>query len=504
MDKDILRAISRARRRLNVSRGIGLCSLWLGLGCLTAPIITFLGRLAGFRLPALGLCIGLGAIGGLYGCLTAYRKRLGAAQAAFWLDRRLESGELLSSAFYCLERGANAQFDHEILRRASLLVADAMVQEPSRKPALRRLGLGLALAGIGLGLGLVAREIPMGGRAFAQGDARAIQDGPGRRGASGAGYSLEGGLEKSQATQLARELFPEDIKLARLAQSALESGRFDDLRGLLTRLDRQYAKKISSAKDSLEKRRLEGEREDLKRRSDQALKDTLAQRKNRKAEPENAQDPRGGGGSRRGALGGPDGNTQEGDGPGAKAQGDGGQGADTQGPGNRPKAPESGQADGQDGAPAEGKDGMAGGRGKEGQGDRAQSGGDGEGQNGQGSGEKGQSGRGQTGRSQAPSLGWPGRSGALAGNEPGSGTRAPAPSLDKAGTRLSLRQGNNTGYFEFILPEAGLTEGTKADGVNLGRQSESYLRQRRIPSDYRAGLRDYFETLSKEYSDGRD
>jgi hypothetical protein len=195
--------------------------------------------------------------GGLAGALASGRSFLDEAGAARWLDERLEDKELLAAAIFGLRRGESGRFDAELIARAEAVLPRAAGAKIPRRP-LARQG-AKALAALALGAYLVflsgAAVIPRGGAiARPRAEAAAVSD------AAKALNALEDGGKA--ASDFARAIFPEDKRMAKLAERALREGRIDDLRGILKSAGLELDAKLAGSPSESERKKLaqDGER----------------------------------------------------------------------------------------------------------------------------------------------------------------------------------------------------------------------------------------------------
>jgi hypothetical protein len=244
--------------------------VWSGMAGLA---LLFLGR------PAAGFAVWLGfaAAGAAFGVVRARRQRLDDMAAAAWLDQRLQTGEIIAAARFCLERGCSGVFDERILRSAlERIGAEPRIRWPFQmlKRQLMKAG-GLILTGV-LVLAFwnpLSRLQPVPGRLSVP-DRNPAESGP----------SAEASLPVQSWRQLAQELFPTDPRLARQAEQALQNGDMDALRRFLTQSLRNLDQRLSGATNPEERRTLREER----RKIDQ-LAQTL-QDQNRKGKTGAADD----------------------------------------------------------------------------------------------------------------------------------------------------------------------------------------------------------------------
>ena len=228
---------------------------WLGGTAAGVGLVILLARGFGWRGAALPVWAGISIAGGLAGCLMGWASRLDRAATARWLDRRLGDGEALSAALVCLSRDCTGPFDGAVLERAeSFAGMNTSISWPLR-PLVRgsALTLGTVVA-FALVIGLwLPPSGAMAGRAGTSGQI-GLQPKP----------SPQGG--RSRAAQLspeaiARALFPDDIRMARLAERALYEGDGVLLDQLVEQARQKMDQDLAQAADPAERERLAGEQQ---------------------------------------------------------------------------------------------------------------------------------------------------------------------------------------------------------------------------------------------------
>lgn len=265
MHEGLLSTLRAARARLNAAIVAYRAFSWAAPSAIAAGLLVALLRAAGLGTPAFPLWGGLVILGAAAGAAKAWKSRIDESEAARWLDERIGGEEILSAALACLGRGSAGLFDEQIIREAELLAPRASSLRASPRPLARRAAVAALACAIGAyavfvsapngNMAAKAREAaPAGGR-IAAASAKA---------ADGA-FARDGG---KTASAFASSFFPDDKRLATLAERAILEGRLDDLRDMLRSADREYGSKIARALGEAERERLTRDRERIREAAD--------------------------------------------------------------------------------------------------------------------------------------------------------------------------------------------------------------------------------------------
>ena len=221
----VLSAVARARRSLNALIVAAGALAWAAPSSLAGGAAALALRAAGIDGGALVWAAALAA-GTAIGAARGFSRRMDDYSAAYWLDDRMRDGELLAAALACIFRGMSGRFDADIVERAGAYARRASkvglpLRNIARKAALAAAACAASVAFISLGS-------PMAGAA-------AAATGPAARSEeeAGGGEPAFGEEAGSDPSSFARELFPDDKRLATLAERALREGRTKDFAELL-------------------------------------------------------------------------------------------------------------------------------------------------------------------------------------------------------------------------------------------------------------------------------
>jgi len=435
MRDEILSTIAAARSRLNLAIVAHRALAWAAPSAAAAALVAAVLRLAGLGAAGLLLWAGLLAVGAALGAARGLSARMSTADAARWLDERLGKDELLSAALVCVARGRSGRFDDEVLAKAEGQAALAAGIRPPLRPIARKAALALAAAtACALALALVGPLDPY----YSDGGA------PGRRAAASREARAKAAASEAEAREaaaaLAATLFPNDKRMATLAQRALREGRLDDFRDILKGSDVDLSSRIDRTVSELEKKRLTRERDRLRDAASSLM---------------------------------------------ASAASD-----DERGDGERGE----GSGDGEGGPGDQGDDYFLGGRGAPGPDERRSGGGS----LADGSGGAEEGGTGAVG-SEEPGEG--DSRGGSGGSGWGTGSGSPrswgdiAPKAGKDAASLDLT--DDASFFELVLPGEGAAAPLASVVPGSLRSAESAMSREGVPLEYRDFVRSYFMALSK-------
>ncbi len=269
MHEGLLSTLRAARARLNAAIVAYRAFFWAAPSAIAAGLLVALLRAAGLGTPAFPLWGGLVILGAAAGAAKAWKSRIDVTEAARWLDEKLGGEEKLSAALACLGRVSAGLFDEQIIREAEGLAPRASSLRASPRPVARR--AAIAALACAIGAYAVFVSAPHGNLASKVGEKA---PGGGRVAAASAkaadgAFARDGG---KTASAFASSFFPDDKRLATLAERAILEGRLDDLRDLLRSADREYGSKIARALGEAERERLTRDRERIREAADALAK----------------------------------------------------------------------------------------------------------------------------------------------------------------------------------------------------------------------------------------
>jgi len=281
--------IRQTRAALSAAQTAWGAAGWAAVAAPLAAAAAFSARRLGWVSPRAGLLLwALAALAAACaGAARAFRRRIDRAGAALWLDQSLDDGELFSAALVCLERPQARSFDAELLERAEALAES--VARP--RPARGALALRLAAAAAALCLSfLFLKSADSTGTAARSAAASPVADAAREAAAGSASFGADA---RPSPKELARSLFPNDARLAGLAEQAIREGKLDAIGDLVAKADAELAVRSAESGGGEQRNRLEAERERLKAAARAAVEDSPREGGAREAAPEEA-DERGG------------------------------------------------------------------------------------------------------------------------------------------------------------------------------------------------------------------
>ncbi len=233
------RLITRSQKRLNMI----VIALWvlklLSLTSLIAGFLIVLLRSFGWPVNLLGWSI-ITLAGGLAGLVLGWRNKLDQYKTACWLDEYLHDDQALSAAVFCFNRNCNGVPDQFIIERAdNVAVSVRHIHWPLRIFS-QWLGLSTVIL-ISTGL-MVYFWFPTFRKTEAQIPKTISSD------------KLQPKLVKKTVPELkqtpkefGKALFPQDEKLARQVEKALQEGDFNTLNSLFKQANLNMEQKIAKA-----------------------------------------------------------------------------------------------------------------------------------------------------------------------------------------------------------------------------------------------------------------
>jgi hypothetical protein len=453
--------IARSRRRLIASAMLRAALGWLAASAAASGLAVGVASAAGAAWAGPVLFSALCAIALASGGLSALTRIPSAARTAAFLDAQLGNGELLSAALHCEGRGMSGRFDRIVVREAEAAAGESAEKgrkfDFGRRRLARLAALAVASVMAGILLSLVPRfpALASGGRnAGNPVENSALSRAEGR------------GMRASAARSVARSVFPDDSRLTREAEKALEDGRYGDFRSMIEKADADLARRIAKSASALERDRLQKEKKALDEAAAKAMDDVAKENEENGGRKEREDPP-----------------------PGKRRAGDEGGGGEEEaggaGQGRKPGTGKEGKG--------RGEDRQAAARALEAAGDEGRDPSAPDGEAGVGAGESDEGGEGgDKGANALPGEG--------AGDEPGRGSGperefARLKPREKGGKAVKLG-GPESDPMEIVMPgkERKAAPGAAAEAI---RSAEAALARERLPLEYGDYVREYFLSIAE-------
>jgi hypothetical protein len=215
----------------------------------------------------------LSLCGGLIGMAIGRRKRLDNYAAAGWLDEHLKTGELLSAALVCLNRDCSGCFDHQILESAATFVDKSYrIRWPVRYLLKRTAMAVMIVSCVTLGLNY---WFP-----FSRNSKGSFLNSTGVKEAVEKLSSQDRQLVVESPRTLSKMLFPEDERMAILAERAFREGNLAVLQNLLKDAELNMERLMAEAANPDEQRRLKNEIEQRKQLMDTLIAQSQQEKQN--------------------------------------------------------------------------------------------------------------------------------------------------------------------------------------------------------------------------------
>ncbi len=249
----IFQLLSKSRIKLNLILTAAKFLAWFAWTGVVTGAIYLMVYLAGWLQVEIGswLLVSLG--GGLTGLGIGWWRRLDNHATARWLDEHLKSREVLSAALVCLERGCSGSFDGLILDAAgSISDKPGQINWPVRyllKQACFAAGV-IILFAVG---SLILTPV------FQSGPDRAFLKGDGVKKTAGKQSRQDERLVVQSPRILAKMFFPEDAKMAILAERALREGNLPFFQDLLNEAELNMERQLTEMAKPEEQRNLKKE-----------------------------------------------------------------------------------------------------------------------------------------------------------------------------------------------------------------------------------------------------
>lgn len=240
---------------------------WASRAAIVSAVVIAALLLAGWSFAPLPPWAALTLSGSLWGAFRALRRRLDSVETARWLDAKYGNGELISAALFCAGRGKQGPFDSTVMERARAFIDAAPTVRPARRIIAKQAAFTLAALMI-LPLGLAVLPIPRPNPS-ASGDGRAVA--PLADNSDKPAGDASGELDERSPDSIARNLFPDERRLAAIAERMIREGRLDDLKDILNRAELDYRDRIKRANSALERSRLTEELEQFQQSGREAL-----------------------------------------------------------------------------------------------------------------------------------------------------------------------------------------------------------------------------------------
>lgn len=272
--RTILQLLAQSRVRLNLILMAAKFLAWFAWTGIVSGAIFLMIHWVGWFSITITIWILVSLSGGLAGLTIGWWRRLDNRAAARWLDEHLHSGEIFSAALVCLEHGCSGCFDSQIIASANTLSDKPnQIKWPVRY-LLKQAGLVagvIILFTVGLiylapvfhsdaDHAFLKTTVKPTGKQSRRRDERLVVESP---------------------RVLAKLLFPEDVRMAMLAERALREGDLPVLQNLLSDAEHNMERQMSKMANPEEERRLKNEAE----RRQQLMESLIA-----KSEEENQTD----------------------------------------------------------------------------------------------------------------------------------------------------------------------------------------------------------------------
>lgn len=216
----------------------------------------------------------LSLCGGLAGMAVGWRQRLDNYAAAGWLDEHLKTGELLSAALVCSNRDCSGCFDHRILKSAATFIDNSYrIRWPVRH-LLKRTAMAIIVVccvTLGLNYWLPFSRNSKGSFFNSAGVKEAVEK-----------FSSQDDrqLVVESPRTLSKMLFPEDERMAILAERAFREGNLAVLQSLLKDAELNMERLMAKAANPDEQRRLKNEIEQRKQLMDTLIAQSYQEKQN--------------------------------------------------------------------------------------------------------------------------------------------------------------------------------------------------------------------------------
>lgn len=223
----------------------------------------------------------ISSLGGLIGLIISWRQRLGNYAAASWLDEHFKNNELLSSALVCLQRDCSGSFDQRILD-----AANEFSSKPNRvkwpvKYLFKQTGKAIALVLLFTAVLFFLTPVLHSPNLKSTGLKQSI-------GNISSQNSRQ--LDVESPRTLAKILFPQDERMAMLAERAFREGNLAVLQNLLRDAELNTEQQIAESASFEERNRLRSEVEQRRQLMDALLAES--EQKNRMvAKGQKGKDP---------------------------------------------------------------------------------------------------------------------------------------------------------------------------------------------------------------------
>ena len=254
---DIL--LIRGRRRLNrivIADQMAVTVGWVG-GITGAVFL--IARFLGWSGPTWLVWAVLTLASSLLGFIGAWRRRLDLKKTAQWLDDYFKERQTLIAALECLEREEAGRFDSAVIQRARDIAAEDRVIRWPVQGLIKRTGMAMGIL-IAISLLFMVGFPGISGRGYrATGGDQAGSSGQDPRETAG----VRSGMAVQSPQTAARVLFPEDPKLAAVAERAIREGNTALLEQLLKEAQLEMERDLNLPGNSVptEQERLREERQ---------------------------------------------------------------------------------------------------------------------------------------------------------------------------------------------------------------------------------------------------
>lgn len=251
MNEEILTMLERIRHRLNSAIIVHRIFVWIAPAVGVAASGAALLKIAGHEGYAVLAFILLLVFGALIGGVKGFRSRMGTTDTARWLDEKLGDDELFCAALVCIERGRTGRFDEAVLQEAFSLAPKAAKVRIPILPIVKKTSIAFAVSIAGVLALMLIRPFETSYTNTRKAERSTAETSQNRNPAE-----LSENEIAASASALASSIFPDDKRMATLAERALREGRMEDFRSILKGADIESTPQIERKISELEKRKL--------------------------------------------------------------------------------------------------------------------------------------------------------------------------------------------------------------------------------------------------------
>jgi hypothetical protein len=252
---EIISFIRRSGFMLNLIVILSWFFRLLFFSIVAAGTAVFMLRLAGFeKIGMIHWMIPVIA-GGTAGLIVGWNRRLDAAKTSRWLDDYFKDGDAFSAALFCMERKLSGIYDESVVDRASGIISEnRKIVYPKKTLLFRFFSAFMSFVIFFLAIQFM-NPVLFSGKTESR--TKSINDNIARND----GGTNDFFRKDAESSDLAKKLFPDDMKMSELAEKALNSGDSKMLDELLKREKLKIADMIKNAKNGEEKEKLKKKQE---------------------------------------------------------------------------------------------------------------------------------------------------------------------------------------------------------------------------------------------------